>query len=31
MVDKIRHIFIVLVPPTKAVFKHLETFCTEHS
>jgi hypothetical protein len=30
MVDKIKHIFIVLVLPTKSVFKHLKTCCTQH-
>ena len=30
-VDKIKHIFIVLICPTKPVFKHLKTCCTQHA
>ena len=29
MVDKIKHIFIVLVLSTKSVFKHKKTYCTQ--
>ena len=30
MVDKIKHIFIVFVLPTKSVFKHLKTCYAQH-
>ena len=29
-VDKINHIFITLLFPTKSVFKHLKTCCIQH-
>jgi len=31
MVDKIKHIFIVLVFPTKSMFKHKKTCRTQHT
>jgi len=31
MVDKIKHIFIVLVLPTKSVFKHKKTCRRQHT
>ena len=31
MVDKIKHIFIVLVLSKKSVFKHKKTCCTQHT
>ena len=31
MVDKIKHIFIALVPPAKSVFEHLKTCCKQHT